>query len=97
MEDGTRQPKLWVGVSNLVPFHLIWGNDKLKACEKERFISSEISKYIKFKKLGMFKDNSYSKVMGHYVKYWEKILELLLKPIPRQSSILLEGLWPSSN
>jgi hypothetical protein len=24
-------------------------------------------------------------------------LELLLKPIPRQSSILLEGLWPSSN
>jgi len=35
--------------------------------------------------------------MGPYVKYWENILELLLKPIPWQSSILLKGFWPFSN
>jgi hypothetical protein len=47
-EDGTRWPKLLVGVSNLIPFCPIWGNDELRAGEKERFISSEISKYIEF-------------------------------------------------
>jgi hypothetical protein len=54
-------------------------------------------KYIKIWKLGMSKDDSYSKVMGPYVKYWESILELLLKPIPWQSIILLEDFWPSNN
>jgi hypothetical protein len=58
-----------MGVSNPVPFRPIWGNDKLKACEKERFISSRNSKYIQFWKLGMSKDNLYSRVMGPYVKY----------------------------
>jgi hypothetical protein len=71
-----------VGVSNLVPFCLIWGDDELRVGEKERFISSEISKYIEFWKLGMSKDNFYSKIMGLYVKYWESILELLSRPIP---------------
>jgi hypothetical protein len=47
-EDGTRQPKLLVGVSNPIPFCLIWGNDELRVGEKERFISSEILKYIEF-------------------------------------------------
>jgi hypothetical protein len=61
---------------------VIWGNDELKACEKERFISSGISKYIGFWKLGMLKDDSYSKVICPYVKYWENILELLSRPIP---------------
>ncbi len=50
--------------------------------EKERFISGKISKYIEFWKLGMLKDDSYSRVMGPYVKYWENILELLSRPIP---------------
>ncbi len=86
-----------MGVLNFVPFHPIWGNDELKVGEKERFINSKILKYIKFWKLGMSKDDSYFKVMGSYVKYWENILELLLKPIPWQSSILLEGFWPSNN
>jgi len=85
------------GVPNFVPFCLIWGNDELKACEKERFISSEISKYVAFYKLGMLKDDTYFRVRGPYVKYWESILEMLLKPIPWQRSILLEGFWPSSN
>ncbi len=85
------------GVSNLVPFHPIRGNDELRACEKEKFISSRISKYIEFWKLGMSKDDSYSRVMGLYVKYWESILELLSRPIPWQRFVLLEGFWPSSN
>ncbi len=38
-EDGTRWPKLPMGVLNPVPFHLIWGNDELKVSGKERFIS----------------------------------------------------------
>ncbi len=96
-EDGTRRPKLLAGVLNPLPFHLIWGNDDSRTCEKERFISSKISKYIEFWKLGMSKDDSYSRIMGPYVKYWENILELLLKPIPWQNSILLKGFWPFSN
>jgi hypothetical protein len=71
-----------VGVLNPVPFHLIWGNDELKACEKERFINSKILKYIEFPKLGMLNDDSYSKVMGPYVKYRDFFLELLSRPIP---------------
>ncbi len=35
-EDGTGWSKLLVGVSNLVPFCSIWGNDELKVGEKER-------------------------------------------------------------
>jgi hypothetical protein len=91
IKDATRCAKLLAGIPNLVPFCPIWGNDELKASEKERFISSRISKYIEFWKLGMSKDNSYSRIMGPYVKYWESILELLLRPIPRQNSILLES------
>jgi hypothetical protein len=30
----------------------------------------------------MSKDDSYSRVMGPYMKYWENILELLSRPIP---------------
>ncbi len=89
--------KLLAWVSNPIPFHSIWGIDELRSCEKERFISSEISKYVEFWKLGMSKDDSCARVMGPYVKYWESILELLSKPIPRQSFVLLEGFWPSSN
>jgi hypothetical protein len=47
-EDGNGRPKLLMGVSNLVPFCLIWGNDELRACEKEMFITRGISKCIEF-------------------------------------------------
>jgi hypothetical protein len=47
-ENGIRHPKLLVGVLNLVPFHLIWGNDELRVGENERFISSGILKYFEF-------------------------------------------------
>jgi hypothetical protein len=71
-----------VGVLKLVPFCPIWGNDEQGVGEEERFIGNKISKYIEFWKLGMSKDNSNSKVMGLYVKYWESILELLSRLIP---------------
>jgi hypothetical protein len=48
IKDATGWAKLLAGVPNLVPFCPIWGNDELKASEKERFISSRISKYIEF-------------------------------------------------
>jgi hypothetical protein len=64
--DGIGRPKLPIGVSNLVPFCPIWGNDELRASEKERFISSGILKYIELWKIGMSKDNLYSKVMGSF-------------------------------
>ncbi len=56
-------------VLHLVPFHPIWGIDELKASEKERFISSKISKYIEFWKLAMLKDDLHVRIMGLYVKY----------------------------
>jgi hypothetical protein len=47
-EDATGRTKLLAKVSNLVPFHLIWGIDELRANEKERFISHRILKYMEF-------------------------------------------------
>jgi hypothetical protein len=58
-EDGIGQPKLSMGVPNPIPFCLIWGNDKLRASEKKRFINNKILKYIQFWNLGMSKDDSY--------------------------------------
>jgi hypothetical protein len=34
-----------MGVLNPLPFHPIWGNDELKACEKEMFINRRIKIY----------------------------------------------------
>jgi hypothetical protein len=95
--DATRWLKLPTKVSNIVPFHPIWGIDELKVGEKNKFISNKILKYTEFWKLGMSKDDLYAIVMGPYVKYWESILELLLRPIPQQNFILLESFWPFSN
>jgi hypothetical protein len=36
------------GVLNLVPIHPTWGIDELRVGEKERFINSEILKYVEF-------------------------------------------------
>jgi hypothetical protein len=35
--------------------------------------------------------------MKLYVEYWEDILLHFSKPLPLQSTTLLEGFWPSSN
>jgi hypothetical protein len=34
-----------MGVLNPLPFHPIWGNDELRACEKEMFINRRIKIY----------------------------------------------------
>jgi hypothetical protein len=47
-EDGIRMAKLLARVSNPIAFHSMWGNDELRIGEKERFISSKISKSIEF-------------------------------------------------
>jgi len=47
-EDGTEWPKLLTRVPNPIPFCPIWENDEFRVGEKERFISSRISKYIEF-------------------------------------------------
>jgi hypothetical protein len=39
--------------------------------EKEKFISSGISKYLDFEKLNIVKDDMYAKAMGFYIEYWE--------------------------
>jgi hypothetical protein len=44
-EDGIGWPKLLAEVLNPVPFRPMWGNDELRANEKERFISSKILKF----------------------------------------------------
>ncbi len=43
-ENGIWRPKLLIGVLSPIPFCSIWGNNELRASEKERFISTEISK-----------------------------------------------------
>ncbi len=96
-EDVVGHAKVSMGVLNPIPFCSIWGIDELRVSEKENFINSEISKYIEFWNLGMSKDNSYFRVMGPCVKYWENILELLSRHIPWQNFVLLEGFRPSSN
>ncbi len=74
-------PKLPSGIPKLIPFCPIWGNDDSKLVEKEQFINSGISKYLKFWKLNILKDEMYARVMKPYVKQWEGILKYLSKPI----------------
>jgi len=47
-ENGIGRAKLPTKVSNPIPFRSIWGNEELKASEKERLISSKILNCIKF-------------------------------------------------
>jgi hypothetical protein len=74
-EDGIGRPKMLRRVLNLVLLLLIWGNDELKASEKERFINSGILKYIEFWRLGMAKANSYSKknILGTIFKIYPMV------------------------
>ncbi len=64
-------PKLPSGISKPIPFLPIWGNDVLKLVEKERFINSEISKYLEFWKLSILKNEMYARVMKPYIDYRE--------------------------
>ncbi len=73
--DNQGCPKLPSGIPKPIPFHPIWGNDASKLVEKDKFINSGISKYLKFWKLNILKDEMYARVMKSYVEYWESILE----------------------
>jgi hypothetical protein len=95
--DDQGHPKLPSGILKHVSFHPIWGNDAPKSIKKDKFINSGISKYLKFWKLNILKEEMYARVMKPYVEYWEGILKCLLKPIPQQSLILLKGFWLISN
>ncbi len=41
--------------------------------------------------------STYEMKMKPYVEYWKDILLHLSRPFPPQSTIFLEGFWPSSN
>ncbi len=71
----------------------IWDNGVSKSIEKENFINSDTSKYLKFWTLNIVRDEMYAKAMGPYIEYWECIFKCLSKPLPKQSHILLEGFW----
>jgi hypothetical protein len=57
-------PKLPSGVSKLVPFPPIWGNDVTKVVEKQNFIIATISKYLEFWNLNMSKNLKYADIMN---------------------------------
>ncbi len=58
-------------------------------------INIALSKYIKFWKHNIEQNATYANKLNPYVKYWWDVL--LHLPKPPQSSILLEGFWPSRN
>jgi hypothetical protein len=81
--DHQGRPKLPSGVPKHVPFCPICGNDASKSIEKEKVINSGISKYLKFWKLNIVRDEMHAKAMGPYIEYWEGILKCLSKPLPK--------------
>ncbi len=64
-------PKLPIGVPNLVLYRPIWGNDASRSLKKEKFISSRVSKYMDFGKVGIAQNSTYEMKMKLYVEYWE--------------------------
>jgi hypothetical protein len=59
--------------------------------EREKFISSGLSKYMDFWNVGIAQSSTYEMKMRPYVEYWEDILLHLLRSLPLQSTTLLEG------
>ncbi len=78
--DDEGHPKLLNGVPKLVLFCPIWGNDIMKAMEKQIFNIARISNYLEFWNLNMPRDPKYIDLMKPYVEYWEGILEMLANP-----------------
>jgi len=83
-------PKLHVRVPSLVLYCPIWGNDASRLVERKKFISSRLSKYVNFWKVGIVQSSTYEMKMKPYVEYWEDILLHLLRPLPPQSTTFLE-------
>ncbi len=90
-------PKLPTGVPSLILYHPIWGNDASSLMERKKLIRFGLSKYVDFEKVGIAQSSTYEVKMKPYVEYWKDILLHLSKPLPPQSTTLLEGFWPSSD
>jgi hypothetical protein len=69
----------------------IWGNDASRSVERVKFISSRLSKYMDFWKVGIVQSSTYEMKMKPYVEYWEDVLLHLSRPLPSQSTTILEG------
>jgi hypothetical protein len=65
--------------------------------ERKKLIRFGLSKYVDFEKVGIAQSSTYEVKMKPYVEYWKDILLHLSKPLPPQSTTLLEGFWPSSD
>jgi hypothetical protein len=65
--DGS--PKLRTMVPSPILYHPIWGNDALRLVEREKFISSRLSKYVDFWKVGIAQSSTYEMKMKPYVEY----------------------------
>jgi hypothetical protein len=90
-------PKLSIRVPSHVLYHPMWGNDALRSVERENFINFRLSKYVDFWKVDIAQSSTYEMNMRPYVEYWEDVLLHLSRLLMLQSTILLEGFWPSSN
>jgi hypothetical protein len=83
-------PKLHAKVPSLVLYCPIWGNDASRSMEKKKFISFRLSKYVDFWKVSIVQSSTYEMKMKPYVEYWENILLHLSRPLPPQSTTILE-------
>jgi hypothetical protein len=59
--------------------------------EREKFISFRLSQYMDFWKMGVVQSSTYEIEMNPYVDYWEDVLLHFSRPLPPQSTTLLEG------
>jgi hypothetical protein len=84
-------PKLPIGVQGFVLYHPIEGNDALRLVEKEKFISSRLLKYVNFWKVGIMQSSTYEMKMKSYVKYREKNLLHLSRPLSPQCTTFWRG------
>ncbi len=65
--DGS--PKLPNVVPNPILYRTIWGNDASRLMEREKFISSGLSKYVDFGKVGIAQSSTYEIKMKLCVEY----------------------------
>jgi hypothetical protein len=65
--DGS--PKLFNVVPSPILYRPIWGNDASRLVEREKFISSRLSKYVDFGKVGIAQSSTYEMKLKLYVEY----------------------------
>jgi len=80
---GKKEQDLWgfettTKTSKSYSFCLIWENDATKSIEKEKFINGRLSKYVEFWRMGMCKDETYTRKLDPYMDYWKKILDYIV-------------------